>query len=101
MKKFTIGNKENLGNFYLRGLSGFQMSAKSLADLDDKMMTSEKLEAARAALRAVIYRIGGKSNPILDLDSDHVMDLGLIKLLDIVDRTAGMINRSWGIVHAR
>src|SRR5215813_11453395 len=88
-----FGNKENIGNFYLRGLSELQMdvaqsivsgspidgkagaaklraleasygdgmesaeladeAAKSLADLGGEM-TKEKLEAARAALRAVI-----------------------------------------------
>ncbi|HWA41950.1 MAG TPA: methyl-accepting chemotaxis protein, partial [Hypericibacter adhaerens] len=68
-------------------------AAKSLTDLDGGV-TAEKLEAARAALRAVIYRIGDKSNLILDpdLDSYYVMDLVLIKLPDILDRTAGMIN---------
>ncbi len=128
-----FGDKENTGNFYLRGLSRLQMevaqsivsgqpvdgkaaateikaleasygdgmesaelaeaAAASLADLDGGL-TPEKLEAARAALRAVIYRIGDKSNLILDpdLDSYYVMDLVLIKLPDILDRTAGMIN---------
>jgi methyl-accepting chemotaxis protein len=128
-----FGNKENTGNFYLRGLSDLQMkvatsivsgtpvdgkaaaekiraleasygegmesaelaeaAATSLADLDGGA-TPEKLEQARAALRAVIYRIGDKSNLILDpdLDSYYAMDLVLIKLPDILDRTAGMIN---------
>ncbi|HWA43695.1 MAG TPA: hypothetical protein VHA10_10830, partial [Hypericibacter adhaerens] len=104
-----FGNKENTGNFYLRGLETLQMevaqsivagtaidgkkaagairelqtnygegmesaeladaAAKSLTDLDGGV-TAEKLEAARAALRAVIYRIGDKSNLILDPDLD-------------------------------
>jgi methyl-accepting chemotaxis protein len=127
-----FGDKENMGNFYLRGLSDLQMkvaqsivsgtpvdgkaaaekirtleasygegmesaelaqtAATSLADLDGGA-TPEKLEAARAALRAVIYRIGDKSNLILDpdLDSFYVMDIVLVKLPDILDRTAGMI----------
>jgi methyl-accepting chemotaxis protein len=53
----------------------------------------EKLEAARSALRDLIARIGDKSNLILDpdLDSFYVMDIILVKLPDILDRTAGMI----------
>jgi len=54
----------------------------------------EKLEAARSALRDLIARIGDKSNLILDpdLDSFYVMDIVLVKLPDILDRTAGMID---------
>jgi methyl-accepting chemotaxis protein len=50
------------------------------------------LEAARTALRALIAKVGDKSNLILDpdLDSYYVMDLVLIKLPDIIDRTAAM-----------
>jgi methyl-accepting chemotaxis protein len=56
--------------------------------------TPEKLEAARSALRDLIARIGDKSNLILDpdLDSFYVMDVVLVKLPDILDRTAGMID---------
>jgi methyl-accepting chemotaxis protein len=49
-------------------------------------------EAARLALRALIAKVGDKSNLILDpdLDSYYVMDLVLIKLPDLLDRTSAM-----------
>ena len=49
-------------------------------------------DGARDALRALIARVGDKSNLILDpdLDSYYVMDLVLIKLPDLVDRAAAM-----------
>ncbi|HYC02087.1 MAG TPA: methyl-accepting chemotaxis protein [Azospirillaceae bacterium] len=47
---------------------------------------------AREALRALVGRVGDKSNLILDpdLDSYYVMDLVLLKLPDLIDRTTGM-----------
>ncbi|MGQ3046251.1 MAG: methyl-accepting chemotaxis protein [Niveispirillum sp.] len=46
----------------------------------------------RTALRALITRVGDKSNLILDpdLDSYYVMDLALIKLPDLLDQTSAM-----------
>ncbi|MFV3131356.1 methyl-accepting chemotaxis protein [Niveispirillum sp. KHB5.9] len=47
---------------------------------------------SRTALRALITRVGDKSNLILDpdLDSYYVMDLTLIKLPDLLDQTSAM-----------
>jgi methyl-accepting chemotaxis protein len=94
--KAAAGQIRALETSYGEGMESAELAeaaATSLADLDSGA-TPEKLETTRAALRAVIYRIGDKSNLILDpdLDSYYVMDLVLIKLPDILDRTAGMIN---------
>jgi methyl-accepting chemotaxis protein len=54
--------------------------------------TGKGHEEARAALRALIARVGDKSNLILDpdLDSFYVMDTTLVKLPDALDRTTTM-----------
>src|SRR4051794_14957916 len=51
-------------------------------------------EEARAALRALISRVGDKSNLILDpdLDSFYVMDIMLVKLPEALDRTVSMVS---------
>lgn len=50
-------------------------------------------DEARAALRALILRVGDKSNLILDpdLDSFYVMDIMLVKLPEALDRTVSMV----------
>ncbi|SMF79566.1 Methyl-accepting chemotaxis protein [Tistlia consotensis] len=54
--------------------------------------SAETLAAAQHSLRALIGRIGDKSNLILDpdLDSFYAMDLVLLKLPDLIDRVADM-----------
>ena len=51
-------------------------------------------DEARAALRALISRVGDKSNLILDpdLDSFYVMDIMLVKLPEALDRTVSMVS---------
>lgn len=57
------------------------------------------ISAASDALRALIARIGDKSNLILDpdLDSYYAMDLILIKLPDLTDRISAMSVLSRGV----
>ncbi|WP_207485884.1 methyl-accepting chemotaxis protein [Arenibaculum pallidiluteum] len=54
--------------------------------------SAEAGEAALAALRALVVRVGDKSNLILDpdLDSYYAMDIVLIKGPDLLDRIGGM-----------
>ena len=92
------------------GLTPFPANASSqLANAENQYgqdMVSDELSAAarsavgngrapemRAALRALIGRIGDKSNLILDpdLDSYYEMDLILIKVPDLLDRMAGLV----------
>src|SRR3954454_2730024 len=51
-------------------------------------------DEARTALRALISKVGDKSNLILDpdLDSFYVMDIMLVKLPDALDRTVSMVS---------
>ena len=51
-------------------------------------------DEARVALRALISRVGDKSNLILDpdLDSFYVMDIMLVKLPEALDRTVSMVS---------
>jgi methyl-accepting chemotaxis protein len=51
-------------------------------------------DEARAALRALISKVGDKSNLILDpdLDSFYVMDIMLVKLPEALDRTVSMVS---------
>jgi PAS domain S-box-containing protein len=66
-------------------------AADRLAAVSPKSV-SDAAATARAAVRALIARVGDQSNLILDpdLDSYYVMDLVLTKLPDLFDRAAAM-----------
>lgn len=113
-----FGNKEAQGNSYLgvlRQAHGELLvqgdMAKIAAAVDqaeaafgDGMVSAEHhatlkmalqagdIDAARAALRALITRVGDKSNLILDpdLDSYYVMDLVLLKVPELMDQVANI-----------
>ncbi|MBL8708425.1 MAG: HAMP domain-containing protein [Rhodospirillaceae bacterium] len=66
-------------------------SADHHAALESALLAGDA-DAARAALRALVTRIGDKSNLILDpdLDSYYVMDLVLLKLPELMDQIANI-----------
>ncbi|QJE73935.1 HAMP domain-containing protein [Aerophototrophica crusticola] len=72
---------------------GMESAAHVATLLDTLKKAGGKDDAtAREALRALVSRVGDKSNLILDpdLDSYYVMDLVLLKLPDLVDRVTAM-----------
>jgi methyl-accepting chemotaxis protein len=115
-----FGNKEAQGNRYLgvlrqghgdllSGADTVGIAAaigKAEADFGGGMVSAELAQAAEAALksgsvpeaaaaiRALIVRVGDKSNLILDpdLDSYYVMDLVLLKVPDLMDRVTEVAN---------
>lgn len=70
---------------------GEGMSSSQLAS-EAALAVAEGGAAARPALRALITRVGDKSNLILDpdLDSYYEMDLILLKIPDVLDRTTDL-----------
>ena len=115
-----FGTKEAQGNAYLGVLrkvhgdllAGSDMAglgtaiAQAEADFGAGMESTEQEQAvlsalqsgnpgdAAAAIRALIVRVGDKSNLILDpdLDSYYVMDLVLLKVPDLLDRVTEVAN---------
>ena len=112
-----FGDKEAEGNSYLGELraSHLTLLGESLDGIGPKieaaeaaygpgMESAEKFDelqaaltandaaAARAAIRALITRVGDKSNLILDpdLDSYYVMDLVLLKIPELMDQVANI-----------
>ncbi len=76
-----------------------ELSADAVSKLEAAARATASAEdspAARAALRAVISRIGDKSNLILDpdLDSYYVMDLAVVKIPDVLDRVVDLAKAS-------
>jgi methyl-accepting chemotaxis protein len=66
--------------------------ARAAVEALERARDAAGIEAAQKALRALVARVGDKSNLILDpdLDSYYVMDLVLIKLPDALDRIAAV-----------
>nr|WP_298688051.1 methyl-accepting chemotaxis protein [uncultured Dongia sp.] len=115
-----FGNKEAQGNSYLgilrqahgdllggadkAGLASAIAAAET--EFGDGMVSAELAQGAQttlnagsvpeaaAAIRALIVRVGDKSNLILDpdLDSYYVMDLVLLKVPDLMDRVTEVAN---------
>ncbi|WP_374380584.1 methyl-accepting chemotaxis protein [Dongia sp.] len=109
-----FGDKEAQGNFYLgalrkahgalldggdkaaiadtvtqaEGAYGDGMQSAELAAAAVTAVKGDDALAAAGAIRALITRVGDKSNLILDpdLDSYYVMDLVLLKVPDLMDR---------------
>ena len=80
---------------YGAGMESVELSAQLAADLATADPAAA-LAQARATIRALVVRVGDKSNLILDpdLDSYYVMDLALIKLPDLVDRLVEMAGQN-------
>jgi len=115
-----FGNKEDQGNTYLGLLRkahgellaggdktaiaatiaaaeagyGAGMQSAELATAASAAVGGSDPAAAAAAVRALITRVGDKSNLILDpdLDSYYVMDLVLLKVPDLMDRVKDVAN---------
>lgn len=71
---------------------GADLQSAEAAVAVQKALESGDGVASRAALRALISRVGDKSNLILDpdLDSFYVMDVAIVKVPDILDRTTDL-----------
>jgi methyl-accepting chemotaxis protein len=73
---------------------GNEMYSAELAAAAETAIKSAGAGEAAAAIRALITRVGDKSNLILDpdLDSYYVMDLVLLKVPDLMDRVTEVAN---------
>jgi methyl-accepting chemotaxis protein len=80
---------------YGAGMESAELSTQLAADLATADPAAA-LAQARTTIRALVVRVGDKSNLILDpdLDSYYVMDLALIKLPDLVDRLVEMAGQN-------
>jgi methyl-accepting chemotaxis protein len=80
---------------YGAGMESAELSAQLAADLATADPAAALVQA-RTTIRALVVRVGDKSNLILDpdLDSYYVMDLALIKLPDLVDRLVEMAGQN-------
>ncbi|WP_157619795.1 HAMP domain-containing protein, partial [Skermanella stibiiresistens] len=79
---------------YGEGLESAELSAAAVSAVRSPVVeTVDGNTGSRPALRALIARIGDKSNLILDpdLDSFYVMDLTLLKLPEALDRVVTMV----------
>jgi len=86
----------------LEAAYGAGMESASLAqDAAKAVGAADATALDTTALRALIGRVGDKSNLILDpdLDSYYVMDLVLVKMPDLIDRVRDMTlisRKTWG-----
>jgi methyl-accepting chemotaxis protein len=73
---------------------GAGMQSAELASAAATAVGGDDSAAAASAIRALITRVGDKSNLILDpdLDSYYVMDLVLLKVPDLMDRVTEVAN---------
>ena len=80
---------------YGAGMESAELSAQLASDLA-AADPAAALAQARLTVRALVVRVGDKSNLILDpdLDSYYAMDLTLIKLPDLIDRLVEMAGQN-------